>query len=146
MALGCVTGTHRTEWDAYDLVTSDGTKIEVKSSAYLQSWAQRTPSAIRFSIAERTGWDAATNTYAETAARQANVYVFCVFTETDRDLANPLDTRQWRFYVTPTTVLEAVVGPQKTIALSALRARVRPAEVGFDDLDAAVRNAASQKL
>ena len=96
-------------------------------------------------VAAGTPVSSATNSHAETAARQADVYVFCVFTETDRDRADPLDTRQWRFYVTPTTVLNAAGGSQKTIALSALRARVRPAEVGFDDLDGAVRNAATQK-
>jgi hypothetical protein len=32
-ALGCDAGT-RTEWDAHDLVTKDGIKVEVKSAAY----------------------------------------------------------------------------------------------------------------
>ena len=36
-ALGVNKGT-RTEWDAYDITDKDGTKIEVKSSPYLQSW------------------------------------------------------------------------------------------------------------
>jgi hypothetical protein len=36
-AMDC-TDVQRTEWDAYDVITSDGIKIEVKSSAYLQSW------------------------------------------------------------------------------------------------------------
>ena len=30
----------RTEWDAYDLETENGIKIEIKSAAYLQSWKQ----------------------------------------------------------------------------------------------------------
>ena len=37
-ALGAVEGT-RTEWDSFDLLCGDA-KIEVKSSAYLQSWPQ----------------------------------------------------------------------------------------------------------
>ena len=28
----------RDEWAAYDLITEDGIKIEVKSAAYIQSW------------------------------------------------------------------------------------------------------------
>ncbi len=43
-ALGAVEGT-RTEWDSFDLLYQ-GAKIEVKSSAYLQSWPQEKPSAI----------------------------------------------------------------------------------------------------
>lgn len=31
-------GTTRREWDAYDLVTPTGTTLEVKSSAYVQTW------------------------------------------------------------------------------------------------------------
>ena len=30
----------RTEWDAIDIETPAGTKIEVKPSAYIQSWTQ----------------------------------------------------------------------------------------------------------
>jgi len=36
-AIGC-TERLRVECDAYDLVTPDGTRIEVKPSAYLQTW------------------------------------------------------------------------------------------------------------
>ena len=38
-ALGLEGGV-RTEWDAYDLCTLECTPIEVKSSAYIQSWRQ----------------------------------------------------------------------------------------------------------
>ena len=45
-ALG-VAGGVRTEWDAYDLRAESGIKVEVKSAAYLQSWAQAEHSTIR---------------------------------------------------------------------------------------------------
>jgi hypothetical protein len=38
-ALGCSHGV-RTQWDAYDLKTPTGVRVEVKSVAYLQSWGQ----------------------------------------------------------------------------------------------------------
>jgi len=31
----------RDEWGAFDLITTEGIKIEVKSSAYLQTWFQK---------------------------------------------------------------------------------------------------------
>src|SRR5688572_14217882 len=31
----------RDEWDAFDLITNSGIKIEVKSAAYIQSWNQK---------------------------------------------------------------------------------------------------------
>ena len=43
----------RKEWEAYDLETKSGVTIEVKSSAYIQSWKQTAPSQIQFGIAPR---------------------------------------------------------------------------------------------
>lgn len=45
-ALGAATRP-RSEWDAYDVVTPDGIRVEVKSSAYVQAWAPARPSSIR---------------------------------------------------------------------------------------------------
>jgi hypothetical protein len=47
--LGVSAGT-RTEWDAYDLKTPEGIKVEVKSAAYLQSWQQSAHSKVCFDI------------------------------------------------------------------------------------------------
>ena len=41
----------RVEWDAYDLRSPAGKRVEVKSSAYLQSWHQDKLSSVGFSIA-----------------------------------------------------------------------------------------------
>ena len=37
----------RDEWGAYDLLTPEGIKVEVKSAAYIQSWYQSKPSQAR---------------------------------------------------------------------------------------------------
>lgn len=144
LALNCTEHTGRREWDAHDLVTADGILIEVKSSAHLQSWCREKPSTISFGVSETRGWHADTDTYEETAARSAHVYVFCVFTERDRDRANPLDTRQWSFLVAPTRRINEVLGGQKSITLGSLRSRLNPAEVDFGQLAEAVRAAAEE--
>ena len=112
----------RVEWDAYDLKSESGLKIEVKSSAYLQSWAQQKPSAIRFDIGLKRGWDAETNVSAAEPGRSADVYVFCIFAEQNRAQANPLRLEQWFFLVCPTAVLNQRFPHQKSVALSALEA------------------------
>src|SRR3954467_9125568 len=38
----------RIEWDAYDVLSRDDVRVEVKSSAYLQAWQQARPSTISF--------------------------------------------------------------------------------------------------
>jgi hypothetical protein len=118
-ALGCSLGV-RTEWDAYDLLTPAGVRIEVKSSAYLQSWHQEKHSTPCFSIGVRCGWDAATNTYAATPCRAAQVYVFALLHHKDKSTVDPLQTDQWTFYVLPTSVLNEKFPAGKTIGLASL--------------------------
>lgn len=137
-AAGC-THRKRIEWAAYDLKTDSGLKIEVKSSAYLQSWQQTRPSAVRFDIGLRRGWDAETNLSAAEAGRTADVYVFCVFAEQERERANPLDLDQWFFLTCGTALLNAHFPAQKSVALSSLE-RLPLQRLTFRDLSAALRN------
>lgn len=140
-AVGC---THRpcVEWDAYDLRTDDGLKIEVKSAASLQTWAQRQPSQLRFDIGLKRGWDAATNVYAAEAARSADVYVFCVFTARERASAEPLNLEQWFFLVCSTRRLNARFLTQKSVSLAALEG-MGLARVSFGALDQAIQREAA---
>ena len=68
----------RSEWDAYDLLTPDGIRVEVKSTAYLQAWFHQHLSVVQFSIRPARLWDAETNLLGEELKRQADVYVFCL--------------------------------------------------------------------
>lgn len=117
-ALG-VTEVPRTEWDAVDM-RYRGAAIEVKSSAYVQSWPQTRPSTITFGIAPRLGWDAETNISLAAPGRSADIYIFCLYPHVDRESANILDVPAWEFYVVPTHVLETHCGARKSIRLSPL--------------------------
>ena len=70
-ALDVVAGT-RSAWDAYDLRLGDLT-IEVKASAYLQTWGQNERSKIVFSIRPSRAYDADENTFESEVRRQAKV-------------------------------------------------------------------------
>ncbi len=70
---------NRIEWDSCDLITKNGLKIEVKCSAYLQSWQQTAPSKLIFNIEPTKAWHFDTNTYDEAPTRSADIYVFCIF-------------------------------------------------------------------
>ena len=132
------------EWDATDLRTSAGLRVEVKSSAYVQSWKQERLSTISFGIKPTLGWDGGTNTWATERRRQADVYVFCVFTATDKTTANPLDLDRWDFYVLSTDRLNTAVGEQSRINLSSLlRHNARKATFAKlrAEVEAAARNA-----
>ena len=84
-ALNCL-NEKRLEWNAYDLVTTSGIKVEVKSAAYIQLWEQSKMSEIRFDIAQKKSWFAETNTFHKISERSADVYVFSVLSEKDRKL------------------------------------------------------------
>src|SRR5579885_555682 len=53
----------RVSWDNYDFVSAEGWKVEVKASAYLQSWKQRRLSALSFSRLRGRIWDDETAQY-----------------------------------------------------------------------------------
>jgi hypothetical protein len=131
-ALGVAGGT-RTEWDAYDLRTNSGLKVEVKSSAYLQSWSQSRLADIRFNIRPTLGWEAATNTSSTEPKRQADVYVFAHLKHQDKRTLDPTNLDQWDFYIVPTTVLDQRLPAQKQISLATLLA-LEPIPARYDEI------------
>lgn len=137
-ALDLPMGT-RTEWDAYDLRMTNGTTLEVKSAAYLQSWHQEKLSSISFSIAPSRAWDPNTGTFHEELKRQADVYVFGLLETKDQGKLDPMDLDQWIFYVLDTQRLNEHSLEQKTISLNALL-KLNPIECTFDKLQQAVAN------
>ena len=119
----------REEWDAYDLVTKQGLKIEIKSSSYLQSWKQTGLSKILFGIRPTIDW----KDKKEELKRQADIYVFCVLSHKDKNTVNPLNLNQWDFYILDTEILNTKIPNQKTITLSSLL-KLNPVKVKYSEL------------
>jgi hypothetical protein len=82
-ALGLADGV-RNQWDAFDLLLTCGTRIEVKSAAYLQSWAHAKLSNIVFTIRPTLAWSSETNRLSSELRRQADVDIFCLTIERRR--------------------------------------------------------------
>ncbi|GAA2660520.1 hypothetical protein [Streptomyces lunalinharesii] len=143
-ALGAATGT-RTEWDTVDIRTPEQWRVEVKSAAYLQSWAQSQLSEISFSIAPASGWDPQTGKTSTDVLRRSDVYVFCLLHHQDKQTLDPLDLDQWTFHVLPTRVLDERCPSQKTIRLSRLQ-RLSPLETDFTGLQRAVTACAEETI
>lgn len=107
-------------WNSCALVSPEGIRIEVKASGYIQSWGQAKVSTLSFGIQPTHSRNPETNSYAGEEKRQSDIYVFCVFKNTDQNTLNPLDVSQWDFYLLPSKVLNEKVGAQKRITLSRL--------------------------
>lgn len=131
VALGIENMT-RLEWEPYDLQYG-GTKIEIKSCAYIQSWEQSKFSSISFDIAPTRLFNLERNCYEEERRRQSDLYIFCLLKHQSRETINPMDMSQWAFYVTPTVYLNENYTDQKRIALSVLeKSNIKP--VSFSEI------------
>ena len=122
MALDVDLNGVRDEWQAFDLVTRTGVKIEVKSAAYVQSWSQEDYSAISFATPKTKSWDREHNIQAQETMRQADIYVFSLLAHKDKATINPLDLSQWEFYVLATKQLNERTRSQHSITLKSLQA------------------------
>ena len=136
----------REGWDTFDLLMTDGIKIEVKSSGYIQSWRQERESIPTFDIARKLSWDPDTDTFSDDQVRPADIYVFCLYNRRARDAPNtldPLDVSEWDFYILPTATLEREVPEQKTIRLGGLN-RLGARKVAFGQIHDAIREMLSE--
>ena len=131
-ALQMTDQVHR-EWDAYDVRTPSGLTVEVKNSAYIQSWSQTDYSTISFDIAPKQSWDAKEDTIDSVSRRSADVYVFSLLAHRDQNSIDPLNVNQWKFYVLATSVIDERCGEQKTIRLNPLKA-LKPEEPRYASL------------
>lgn len=127
----------RNEWDAFDLITPQGIKIEVKSSAYLQSWEQSNYSKINFSIKTANPWNWAIDKRSEQAIRSADFYIFCLLNHKDKSTVNPLNLNQWEFYILATEKLNNYTRSQHSITLNSLRKLTSPLK--FEELNSATQ-------
>ena len=141
-ALGIMIEKPREEWATYDLITPDGIKVEVKSSAYLQSWNQTRLSDIKFGIGKTAKFDEFGKMIKEPTQRWADVYVFCLLAHQDKRTVNPLDVSQWEFYVVATKKLNESLPDQQTVSLKPLR-EVCGKVINYLDLKGAVEFSSS---
>jgi hypothetical protein len=124
----------RSNWENFDLETPEGIRLEVKSSAYIQSWEQSSYSDVSFDIA------ASQDVYAETSEkdRRSDVYVFCLLDYKDQQTIDPTDLSQWTFYVIATEVLDEARPRQKSVVPNQLE-KVGARNVPYEELGAVVR-------
>ena len=131
-ALGLGKSGIRDEWAVNDLQTTSGITIQVKSSAYIQSWHQEKPSQIIFNVEKTRPYDPDTNILSKDAKRSSGLYVFAVLTHKDKSTIDPLNIDQWQFYVLPTKVLDTRSRSQHSITLKSLEKL--GSAVSYDDL------------
>jgi hypothetical protein len=148
-ALGINTQRPRVSWAVWDLdwemMPGLTLAIEVKSSAYVQCWGQKTLSTVQFVVPPRRAFDAENNVLDDVAARHAHVYVFALLAHRDKRTIDPMRLEQWQFYCLATKRLDERTRSQHSITLPSLEALTGPA-VEFEALPDAVRRAGCEQL
>jgi len=109
----------RIGWDNFDAQAPDGTTIEVKRSAFLQSWVQKQHSELVFGRLGAREFDAGCNEYSVDAQVRADVFVFAVQTQRDPAAYDVLDISHWEFWVACASVIRERAG--KTVGISWVR-------------------------
>lgn len=118
-------------WKSYDL-DYKGMKIEVKSSAYIQSWEQTDYSKIGFSIKKTREWLQGSQ-YSDEVKRQADIYVFCLLDHKNQETLNTLNLEQWSFFVVKTSELNEKLGDTQQLSLKRLM-DIEHIEVSYNEL------------
>lgn len=119
--------------------TPEGIKVEVKSAAFLQGWHQKKLSKVSYNTPKTRAWSPDTNRLDDDPKRQADVYVFALLAHQDKATLDPMDLKQWEFYVVPTKVLNERKRSQHSITLKSLKSLCDA--VSFGELLGAVRRA-----
>ncbi|HET9767755.1 MAG TPA: hypothetical protein VFS60_12950 [Thermoanaerobaculia bacterium] len=113
-----------------DLITPGGVRLEVKSSAYWQSWkyvgedgALQLPEVTNLSSPPATRVH-----FRGLRALHSDLYVFCMQTQLDLQKWDALDLAQWEFYLLERRQLEGIgVGAnRRSITLGTLRRMQSP--------------------
>jgi hypothetical protein len=122
----------RIEWDNFDLISNKGKKLEIKSSSYIQSWEQERYSDIQFGISPTVG-TIDNPKYDGNKRRWTDFYIFCLLKHKDQSTINPLDLKQWNFYILETEILNKHKPEQKTIGLNSLL-ELKPIKCKFSEI------------
>ncbi|MCM1219884.1 MAG: hypothetical protein NC548_35885 [Lachnospiraceae bacterium] len=134
------------DWESYDLLGKNGERIEVKCSAYLQSWnaeefthKPEKYSKIIFSISPALEWMREEAKYSkEPPKRHSDVYVFCHYKCKERKADNPLNLDNWDFFVLATYKINQIFGASRSVSRETLISRGQPILCGYSEIRNAI--------
>jgi hypothetical protein len=124
----------RSAWSNHDVIMPPNTTIEVKSSAYLQSWPQKALSKIGFSGLTGRTW-LEDGSFSVERELRSEIYVFAIQKCQVSGDYDPLDVSQWEFRALRRDQLKDRAG--RSIRLPFLESHALPA-VRWAELKAAI--------
>ncbi len=107
----------RNPWDAYDLKLKEGRTIEIKTMSKLQAWVQKKLSDPKVVLAPTRKWDPKTGITEKLSTFNAGLYIFCYFKADNHKEADPLNLKQWEFFIFTKKQIKKILSGQKSISL-----------------------------
>lgn len=132
----------RIAWDNFDAQTPEGATIEVKCSAFLQSWRQKEYSQLVFGRLSAREFDATRNEYSLDTRVRADVFVFAVQNQKDPASYDMLDVSHWEFWVLDANVVRQHAG--KSVGIAWVR-KHSTGPVPYENLAATIRDAVERQ-
>lgn len=128
----------QTPWQRWDVLMPADVRIEVKSSAYLNTWNRpKVAKTIGFSGLMATIFPPIHDGDA-VPQYHSHVFVFCLLATKDWGTIDPLDVKHWEFYVVPVNRLRAAGSP-KSVSLRRVQALAVGSCAASDLKDAVTR-------
>ncbi len=119
-ALGFKEAHNVESWTLYD-IDYRNIRVEVKETSYYHAWLG---DEIAKETSKRFDIHKAFTEYKDNTSelkRQNDIYVFCLNTGLTKDESNPLELKNWEFYILPTDVINEKFGNVQSISLSRIR-------------------------
>ena len=95
---------------------------------------------ISYGVPKTRAWNPDTNLQDTEGRRQADVYVFALLAHLDHTTIDPLNVKQWVFFVLPTAALDQRERSQHSITLKSLET-LSEGSVTYEELRAKVLSA-----
>lgn len=114
--------SHNTDsWTLYD-INYRNKRIEIKETSYYHLWNENG----KISKQRVFGITMANSSYENSLEenkfeRQNDLYVFCLNIGKTKDESNPMNIKNWEFYIVPTKIINNVCGNNKTISLGKVK-------------------------
>ena len=131
-ALGLKESQNTNYWTLYDILYR-GYRIEIKETSYYHPWNENG----KISNQRMFGISKANSSYESSETenkfeRQNDIYVFCLNTGTTKEMSNPMNLNNWRFYIIPTSIINKECGDNKKISLGRVRKLAK--EVSYEKI------------
>jgi hypothetical protein len=129
----------RIGWDNFDAQSEEEARIEVKCSAFLQSWSQKRHSDLVFGRLSAREFDSKTNEYSVDPRVRADVFVFAIQTQRDPATYDMLDLSHWEFWVASGKTVSERAG--RTVGINWVKQHAA-GPLGYADLAQGIREVA----